>query len=66
MTNIYSYPWEALLPSVIVLLIVLGFSLFGDGIREVGDVKVRPHVLLKNRIIGSREKVNKDDPSSAQ
>jgi peptide/nickel transport system permease protein len=59
MTNIYSYPWEALLPSVIVLLIVLGFSLFGDGIREVSDVKVRPHVLIKNRIIGERPS-NKD------
>jgi len=52
MTVVYAYPWEALLPSVVVLLIVLGFSLFGDGIREVTDVKVRPHVLLKNRFLG--------------
>ena len=54
MNVVYAYPWEALLPSVIVLLIVLGFSLFGDGLREVSDVKVRPHVLLKNRILGTR------------
>ena len=52
--NVYTYPWEALLPAAIVLLIVLGFSLFGDGIREAGDVKVRPHILLKNRLIGTR------------
>ena len=55
MTVVYAYPWEALLPSAVVLLIVLSFSLFGDGIREVSDVKVRPHVLLKNRFIGTRE-----------
>lgn len=51
-TNFYTYPWEALFPSVIVLLIVLGFSLFGDGIREASDVRVRPHVLLRKRLLG--------------
>jgi len=49
---LYIYPWQAILPSIVVLLIVLGFSLFGDGIREASDVRVRPHVLLKNRLIG--------------
>ena len=52
--NVYTYPWEALLPAVVVLLIVLGFSLFGDGIREASDVKVRPHIILKKRILGDR------------
>lgn len=50
--NLFTYPWEALIPSTIVLLIVTGFSLFGDGIREVGDVKVRPHMILKRRLTG--------------
>jgi peptide/nickel transport system permease protein len=59
MTVVYAYPWEALLPSLVVLLIVLGFSLFGDGMREAGDVKVRPHMMLKNRIIGDRSRDNK-------
>ena len=61
--NVYTYPWEALLPAAIVLLIVLGFSLFGDGIREAGDVKVRPHILFKERILGTRiaTVVNSDD-----
>lgn len=49
---LYTYPWEALIPAFIVLLIVLGFSLFGDGIREAGDVKVRPHMLIKSRVLG--------------
>jgi peptide/nickel transport system permease protein len=58
MTVVYAYPWEALLPSLVVLLIVLGFSLFGDGMREAGDVKVRPHILLKNRVLGVRSREN--------
>jgi peptide/nickel transport system permease protein len=49
----FAYPWEALLPSVIVLLIVLSFSLFGDGVREAMDVKVRPHIVFKNRFLGA-------------
>jgi peptide/nickel transport system permease protein len=49
----FAYPWEALLPSLIVLLIVLSFGLFGDGIREAMDVKVRPHILIKDRFFGS-------------
>jgi peptide/nickel transport system permease protein len=53
MNVVYSYPWEALIPSVVVLLIVLGFSLFGDGIREAMDVKVRPHIVLKDRFLGN-------------
>ncbi len=52
MTNVYTYPWEALLPSLVVLLIVVGFSLLGDGIREASDVKVRPHIMLKTRLLG--------------
>jgi len=60
MTVVYAYPWEALYPSAVVLLIVLSFSLFGDGIREVSDVKVRPHVILKNRLIGTRQPLEKE------
>ena len=52
-SNFFTFPWESLLPSIIVLIIVAGFSLCGDGIRESGDVKVRPHMILKNRFTGS-------------
>lgn len=50
--SLFTYPWQSLIPSGVVLLIVTGFSLFGDGIREVGDVKVRPHMILKKRLTG--------------
>ncbi len=65
MINVYSYPWEALLPSVVVLLIVLSFSLFGDGIREAMDVKVRPHIVFKSRFLGEglRKKQERKKPA---
>jgi peptide/nickel transport system permease protein len=62
--SLFIYPWQAILPSVVVLLIVLGFSLFGDGIREASDVRVRPHVLLRNRLIGGG--LNKEDQPAAK
>jgi len=34
---IESHPWEVLLPSLILTLIVLAFSFFGDGLRDAFD-----------------------------
>jgi peptide/nickel transport system permease protein len=65
LNNFYTYPWIAILPSIIVLLIVLGFSLFGDGIREASDVKVRPHVVISNRLIGSAFRNREEQKSPA-
>ncbi len=48
--NLYTYPWEALFPALIVLLIVAGFSFLGEGIRESLDIKVRPHILIRNKV----------------
>lgn len=65
MNNVYSYPWEALFPSVVVLLIVLSFSLFGDGIREAMDVKVRPHIVFKSRFLGEGLRKKKEENNAA-
>lgn len=48
--NLFTYPWEALLPAGVVFLMVLSFSLLGDGLRELFDVKVRPHILVREKI----------------
>jgi peptide/nickel transport system permease protein len=48
--NLFTYPWEALLPALVVFLIVLCFSLLGDGLREMLDVKVRPHILIREKV----------------
>jgi peptide/nickel transport system permease protein len=45
--NLYSYPWQALFPAFITMVLVLGFSFLGEGAREASDVKVRPYILFK-------------------
>jgi peptide/nickel transport system permease protein len=32
-----NYPWLPLLPSVVIALVVIGFALLGDGIRDIRD-----------------------------
>lgn len=34
-------PWIALAPGVVIMITVLGFNLFGDGLRDVADVRRR-------------------------
>lgn len=47
--GLYSYPWQALFPAFVTMLLVVGFSFLGDGAREASDVKVRPYILFKGR-----------------
>jgi oligopeptide transport system permease protein len=35
--NISVYPWEVLLPSIVLTIIVLAFSFLGDGLRDAFD-----------------------------
>jgi peptide/nickel transport system permease protein len=54
--NLYTYPWEALLPAFLLFLIVAGFSFLGEGLRETLDVKVRPYILIRNKVFREAEK----------
>lgn len=36
-TTLSLYPWEVLLPSIVLTIIVLAFSFFGDGLRDAFD-----------------------------
>lgn len=47
--NLYTYPLEALLPAFATMVIVAGFSFLGEGARESTDVKVRPHMVFRER-----------------
>jgi len=47
--GLYTYPWQALFPAFVTMLIVVGFSFLGEGAREASDVKVRPYILFKGR-----------------
>jgi peptide/nickel transport system permease protein len=55
--NLYTYPWEAILPAIVVTLIVLGFSFLGEGAREAFDVKVRSHILFRGKGLKSAREV---------
>ena len=56
--GLYTYPWQALFPAFVTMLLVVGFSFLGEGAREASDVKVRPYILFKTRIFGKRHEKN--------
>ena len=39
--NILDSPWLAILPSLAILLVMLGFNMIGDGLRDTSDPKLR-------------------------
>jgi peptide/nickel transport system permease protein len=47
--GLYTYPWQALFPAIITMLLVVGFSFLGEGAREASDVKVRPYIFFKRK-----------------
>jgi peptide/nickel transport system permease protein len=47
--NLFLYPYQIIIPAVVVAVIVAGFSFLGEGIRESLDVKLRPHILIRNK-----------------
>jgi peptide/nickel transport system permease protein len=46
---LYSYPLEGIVPAIVTMIIVLGFSFLGEGAREASDVKVRPHIIFRGQ-----------------
>lgn len=55
-TNFYTYQWEGLIPAFFILMIVLGFGLIGEGLREGMDVQLRSHIVFRKK---GTEKVKK-------
>jgi len=55
--NLYLYPTQVIIPALIVMLMVAGFSFLGEGLRESLDVKLRPHILMRGRGIEKPEGV---------
>jgi len=53
--GLYTYPWQALFPAFVTMILVVGFSFLGEGAREASDVKVRPYILFKTRVFGKRQ-----------
>ena len=51
--NLYLYPTQVIIPALVVMLMVAGFSFLGEGLRESLDVKLRPHILIRGRGLDS-------------
>lgn len=54
--NLYTYPWQVIIPALLVMVIVAGFSFLGEGMRESLDVKLRPHILFRGKPMTERSK----------
>lgn len=46
-TSLYIHPLEGLIPAVFIFLIVIGFSLMGEGLAEVIDPNIRSHIFSR-------------------
>ncbi len=48
-TNLYLDPLEGLIPAVFIFIIVMGFSLTGEGLAEVIDPNIRSHLFSRKK-----------------
>ncbi len=48
-TTFYTYPYEGLIPAFFIFLIVLGFSLTGEGLAELIDPNIRVHIISRKK-----------------
>ncbi|HUI23887.1 MAG TPA: ABC transporter permease [Nitrososphaerales archaeon] len=55
--NLFLYPYQIIIPAVVVAVIVAGFSFLGEGIRESLDVKLRPHIMIRSKPAKEMEKI---------
>ncbi|MEM0116605.1 MAG: ABC transporter permease [Thermoplasmata archaeon] len=48
-TNFYVYPLEGLIPSLFIFLLVMGFSLLGEGLAEIINPNIRTHLISRKK-----------------
>ena len=60
--SFFLYPTQVMIPALVVMVMVAGFSFLGEGLRESLDVKLRPHILIKGRGLGTPEVSPKRPP----
>jgi peptide/nickel transport system permease protein len=58
-TNFFVYPLEGLIPSLFIFLIVMGFSLLGEGLAEIIDPNIRTHLISRRKRIEEMAKMKK-------
>ncbi len=55
-TNLYLDPLEGLIPAVFLFVMVMGFSLMGEGMAEVIDPNIRSHLFSRRRRLEEMKK----------
>jgi len=63
--NLYLYPYQVIIPAVLVAVIVAGFSFLGEGIRESLDVKLRPHIVFRSKPVRDYESARAQESGHA-
>lgn len=63
-TNLYLDPLEGLIPAIFIFIIVMGFSLIGEGLAEIIDPNIRSHLFSRRRRLEEMKKV-KDSKAKA-
>jgi peptide/nickel transport system permease protein len=48
-TTLYTHPLEGLIPAFFIFIMVMGFSLIGEGMAEVIDPNIRSHLFSRRR-----------------
>lgn len=56
-TNLYTDPLEGLIPALFLFVIVMGFSLMGEGLAEIIDPNIRSHLFSRRRRLEEMKKV---------
>lgn len=56
-TNLYIDPLEGLIPAFFLFIIVMGFSLFGEGTAEIIDPNIRSHIFSRRRRLEEMKKI---------
>ena len=57
-TNLYTDPLEGLIPALFLFIIVMGFSLMGEGLAEIIDPNIRSHLFSRRRRLEEIKKVS--------
>lgn len=56
-TNFYTYPLEGLIPAFFIFLLVMGFSLLGEGLAEIIDPNIRAHLISRKKRLDEIKKI---------
>jgi peptide/nickel transport system permease protein len=60
-STLYTDPLEGLIPALFLFVIVMGFSLMGEGLAEIIDPNIRSHLFSRRRRLEELKKVRENE-----